>query len=131
MPFVKGNPDANRKGRPSVENQKQEPEHVQEIKASELRASVRRLRLAVPKALALLIEAMENEDIDLEKRLKYGKEIYDLYLKSVGMDMSLKKAKHAMKTGKDIPEKDDDEEKVKVPAVVFTLHESKKTGTKE
>jgi len=128
MPFEKGDKNINRAGSPPLEERKDEPEHVQQIKASELRAAVGRLRRAMPRALQLLIDAMDNESIDMKDRLKYGKDVYDLYLKSVGLDMSLKKAKHAMKQGKEVKEEQEEEEKVQVPAVVFTLH---KNGTND
>lgn len=117
----------NLEGRPSVEQQKDEPERHQQIKASELRSSVNTLRRAVPRALRLLIENMDNEEIPLKDRMKNGKEIFDLYLKAVSGDMALKKAKHAMKNNPQGSDKEDDEDKPQVPAVVFQLH---KTGTK-
>lgn len=122
MPFAKGSEDINRNGRPSVDEQKEEAEHLLQIKASELRASIGRLRRASPKALQILIENMENEDIPLKDRMKYAKDVFDLYVKAVGMDASLKKSKHAMKQGKDIPD-ESEEQNEKPPAVVFTLHQ--------
>ena len=119
MVFKANDPDICKNGRVADVDAKEEPERLQEIKASELRAAMRRLRAAVPSALRTMVEAMDNPEIPEKDRIKYCKDVYDLYLKTVGMDMALKKAKAAIKQGK--ADQEETEEKVKPPAVVFTL----------
>ena len=116
MPFVKGDNNINRNGRPTKERIEEK-----ELKAGELDNSIRRLRRATPKALTILMQGMEDESIPMKDRMKYAKDIYDLYLKTLAMDVSIKR-------GKTSSVSDDEEEKPVVPAVVFKLHTSK-TGT--
>lgn len=116
MPFVKGDNNINRDGRPPKEKTE-----GQGIQPSELDSVIRRLRRASPKALTLLVQGMEDDSVPMKDRMKYAKEIYDLYLKTLGVDVSIKR-------GKTSSVSDDEEEKPVVPAVVFKLHTSK-TGT--
>lgn len=120
MPFVKGDDNINRNGRPTKERI-QEKIEIQELKAGELDNVIKRLRRASPKALTILMQGMEDESIPMKDRMKYAKDIYDLYLKTLGVDVSIKR-------GKTSSVSDDEEEKPVVPAVVFKLHTSK-TGT--
>ena len=115
MPFVKGR-SGNMNGRPNKERMEEK-----ELQAGELDVVIKRLRRASPKALTILMKGMEDESIPLKDRMKYAKEIYDLYLKTLGVDVSIKRGKTASVS-------DDEEEKPVVPAVVFKLHTSK-TGT--
>lgn len=117
MPFVKGDNNINRNGRPTKERIEEK-----ELKAGELDNSIRRLRRATPKALTILMQGMEDESIPMKDRMKYAKEIYDLYLKTLGVDVSIKRGKTASV--------DDEGEKPTVPAVVFKLHTTK-TGTEK
>ena len=126
MVFKANDPNICKQGRIADADAKEEPERLQEIKASELRAAMRRLRAAVPSALSKMVDAMNNPEIPEKDQIKYCKDVYDLYLKTVGMDMALKKAKAAIKQGK--ADQEETEEKIKPPAVVFTLH---KTGTEK
>ena len=114
MPFVKGQ-SGNMNGRPTKERIEEK-----ELKAGELDAVIRRLRRASPKALTILMQGMEDESIPMKDRMKYAKDLYDLYLKTLGVDVSIKRGKTASV--------DDGEEKPVVPAVVFKLHTTK-TGT--
>ena len=114
MPFVKGDNNINRSGRPTKERIEEK-----ELKAGELDNSIRRLRRATPKALTILMQGMEDESIPMKDRMKYAKDLYDLYLKTLGVDVNIKRGKTAS---------DDEEEKPTVPAVVFKLHTTK-TGT--
>lgn len=115
MPFVKGDNNINRNGRPTKERIEEK-----ELKAGELDAVIRRLRRVTPKALTILVQGMEDESIPMKDRMKYAKDLYDLYLKTLGVDVSIKRGKTASV--------DDEEEKPAVPAVVFKLHTTK-TGT--
>ena len=115
MPFVKGQ-SGNMNGRPTKDRIEEK-----ELQAGELDSVIRRLRRASPKALTILMQGMEDDTIPMKDRMKYAKEIYDLYLKTLGVDVSIKRGKNASVS-------DDEEEKPVVPAVVFKLHTSK-TGT--
>jgi hypothetical protein len=112
----------NRSGPPTLEQRAEREATLVTVRDKELRKVLSRLRLASPKALAILIESMEDESIPMASRIKYAKDIYDLYLKTIGMDISIKKAKATNAPA-------EEEEKQTIPAVVFKLHETKKTGT--
>ena len=118
MPFVKGH-SGNINGRPPKEKTEERG-----IQPSELDSVIRRLRRASPKALTLLVQGMEDDSVPMKDRMKYAKEIYDLYLKTLGVDVNLKKSKAAENTD------GSEEDKPVVPAVVFKLHTSK-TGTEK
>ncbi len=119
MPFVKGH-SGNINGRPPKEKTEERG-----IQPSELDSVIRRLRRASPKALTLLVQGMEDDSVPMKDRMKYAKEIYDLYLKTLGVDVSLKKSKTTENT-----DGSSEEDKPVVPAVVFKLHTSK-TGTEK
>lgn len=112
MPFVKGDNNINRNGRPTKERIEEK-----ELKAGELDAVIRRLRRASPKALNILMQGMEDESIPMKDRMKYAKDIYDLYLKTLGVDVSIKRGKNANVS-------EEEEEKPALPAVVFKLHKT-------
>ena len=111
MPFVKGQ-SGNMNGRPTKERIEEK-----ELKAGELDAVIRRLRRASPKALNILMQGMEDESIPMKDRMKYAKDIYDLYLKTLGVDVKIKRGKNANVS-------EEEEEKPALPAVVFKLHKT-------
>jgi hypothetical protein len=111
MPFVKGQ-SGNMNGRPTKERIEEK-----ELKAGELDAVIRRLRRASPKALNILMQGMEDESIPMKDRMKYAKDIYDLYLKTLGVDVNIKRGKNASVS-------EEEEEKPALPAVVFKLHKT-------
>ena len=117
MPFVKGQ-SGNINGRPTKEKTGERG-----IQPSELDSVIRRLRRASPKALTLLVQGMEDDSVPIKDRMKYAKEIYDLYLKTLGVDVNIKRSKNSGSG-------EEEEEKPVVPAVVFKLHTSK-TGTEK
>ena len=117
MPFVKGQ-SGNINGRPTKEKTEERG-----IQPSELDSVIRRLRRASPKALTLLVQGMEDDSVPIKDRMKYAKEIYDLYLKTLGVDVNIKRSKNSGSG-------EEEEEKPVVPAVVFKLHTSK-TGTEK
>lgn len=117
MPFVKGR-SGNIYGRPPKEKTEE-----RDTQPSELDSVIRRLRRASPKALTLLVQGMEDDSVPMKDRMKYAKEIYDLYLKTLGVDANLKKSKTTENTD------GGEEDKPVIPAVVFKLHETRKTGT--
>lgn len=116
MPFVKGDKNINRNGTPTLEEREEKV-----LQSGELDNAIRKLRRVCPKALNILIRGMEDETIPMKDRMKYAKDIYDLYLKTIGVDVTMKKAK--------TNSVDEVEDKPIIPAVVFKLHETKKTGT--
>lgn len=120
MPFVKGDDNINRDGRPTKEEHAVRVEE-RELKAGELDNVIKKLRRVCPKALNILIRGMEDETIPMRDRMKYAKDIYDLYLKTIGVDVTMKKA--------NTPSVSNEDEKPAIPAVVFKLHETKRTGT--
>lgn len=120
MPFVKGDNNINRNGRPTKEEHAERVEE-RELKVGELDSVIKKLRRVCPKALNILIRGMEDETIPMRDRMKYAKDIYDLYLKTIGVDVTMKKANTSAVSN--------EEDKPVVPAVVFKLHETRKTGT--
>ena len=102
----------NKRGRPTKAEQA-----LRGMTETELSAVLRKLKRASGDAVGLMIAAMHNPEFKEESRLKYAKDVYDLYLKTLGVDKSLKSVQNA---NPETPEATEDEE-VDVPKVVFKI----------
>jgi hypothetical protein len=105
-PGKSGNP----RGRPTKEMQA-----LRDMDKSELEAVLKKLKRASPEAVTLIIAAMHDETIPKKDRLRYAKEVFDMFTKAISLDNTLRKNDN----GSTPAETEDDEPKQ--PAVVFKL----------
>lgn len=102
----------NKRGRPTKEEMA-----LRGLTETELAGVLRKLKRASGEAVGLMISAMHNPEFSEVSRLKYAKDVYDLYLKTLGVDKSLK----SVQTEKPDAQKPDDEDDIEVPKVVFKI----------
>ncbi len=88
-PGKSGNP----KGRPTKEEQA-----LRGLSQNELKGLLRQFKKAAPDAVAKIIAAMDDESIPKATRLKYAKEVFDMYVKTLQVDKQLKKEDGALDT---------------------------------
>ena len=113
MPFEKNDPNINSAGRP-------EGSTLKDPGSEELGSIIRRMKRACPRAVQMIIDAMDDESIPKKDGLKYCKELFDSYMKALGMEQSLR--------DKNAPAADNENKKPAAPAVVFTLHQAKQAN---
>src|SRR5574338_453975 len=58
--------------------------------SAELGSILRRMKRACPRAVQMIIDAMDDESIPKKDRLKYSKELFDAYIKALSMETSLR-----------------------------------------
>ena len=102
----------NKRGRPTKEEMA-----LRGLTETELSGVLRKLKRASGDAVGLMIAAMHNPDFSETTRLKYAKDVYDLYLKTIGVDSNLKK----VQTDKPETVKPDEDDEINVPQVVFKI----------
>ena len=102
----------NKRGRPTKEEQA-----LRGLTETELSGVLRKLKRASGDAVGLMIAAMHNPEFSETTRLKYAKDVYDLYLKTIGLDNNLKKGS----TDKPDDVKPDADDEINVPKVVFKI----------
>lgn len=79
---VSGNPN----GRPSAETLA-----LKNLDKGELDKLLSVLRRSAPKALKIILDAMEDESTDMDKRVKRAETVLQYYLKTYGMHMMSEK----------------------------------------
>lgn len=108
-PGKSGNPN----GRPSKERMA-----AKNLDKKELEALLRKCSKASPRALQLIIDAMDNDQLPLKDRLKYASEVFGMHMTSLRAQNMLDNAgaKSEQSSGADGEEQVDAK-----PAVVFNL----------